>query len=467
MNPENEGNLAALLREALKGVTVTHSRFDPIHLSDYSQMVSRNRLIYEPNLRIYVSLYDIQIKDARIAEAILNLLRTELSQFIRNDKTFFASLSASTVIVSSADSESPIEIILKNLTRAAIVDGPDNAAREFYACIARGYLLFQNYYLLTGIKVEKEVRVLDGISLIPLPNSTADLPGYLPVIFDVSAEEFVSKTLLKIDVSVPLTLHEPTDGYILARGPEQRFRMSVHSVEVEDFYPQRFFQALTIVGEQPVQDAIMWRHFSDDRTFDLRRVTSFSFFSPSALRVTTTTNFSEAQIRQAIDLYHKIVGLSQNVLDYLEIPIDRWKKSKTQQGYVDKMIDLGIAFESFLLRGISQGVTFRFSLRGSLYLEEGMEERTRLNKELEAIYKYRSRAVHEGTLPDKVTVNGENVPMGQFIKRSQDLFKRCLLKVIESHQLPDWRTIELGGGAETDDRSSGLAESPPIGNSDG
>ena len=73
-----------------------------------------------------------------------------------------------------------------------------------------------------------------------------------------------------------------------------------------------------------------------------------------------------------------------------------------------------------------------------------MEERTRLNKELEAIYKYRSRAVHEGTLPDNVTVNGENVPMGQFIKRSQDLFKRCLLKVIESHQLPDWRTIELG-----------------------
>ena len=49
----------------------------------------------------------------------------------------------------------------------------------------------------------------------------------------------------------------------------------------------------------------------------------------------------------AIDLYHKIVGLPQEVLNQLEIPIDRWMKSKTQQGYVDKMIDLGIAFESF------------------------------------------------------------------------------------------------------------------------
>ena len=445
MNPENEGNLAALLREAMNSVTVTHSRFGTIQLSEYRQMVSRYRSRYEPTLRTYVKLFDLQIKDAKIAEAILTLLSNELELFIRNDKTFFASLSASTVIVADADGGSPIERILQNLTRAAIVDGPENAAREFYSSIARGYFLFQTYYLLTGIKVEEEVRVLDGISLIPLPNSTVDLPSHLPDIFDVSAGEFVSKTLLKVDVSVPLTLHKPADDYVPVWGSGQHFRTVVHSAEVEDFCPQRFFQALTIVGEQPIQDSIMWRHFSDDEIFDLRRVTGFSFFSPSALSITATTDFSEAQVRQAIDLYHKVVGLSQDVLDHLEIPIDRWKKSKTQQGYVDKMIDLGIAFESFLLRGISQEVTFRFSLRGSLYLEEGIEARRRLKRELQAIYDCRSRAVHEGTLPDKVTVNGENVPMGQFIDRSQNLFKRCLLKVIESHQLPDWSGV--GGGA--------------------
>ena len=447
MNPENEGNLAALLRETMNSVTVTHSRFGTIQLSEYRQMVSRYRSRYEPTLRTYVQLFDLQIQDAKTVEAILTLLSSELELFIRNDKTFFASLSASTVIVVDADGVSPIERILQNLTRAAIVDGPENAAGEFYSSIARGYFLFQTYYLLTGIKVEEEVRVLDGISLIPLPNSTVDLPSHLPDIFDVSAGEFVSKTLLKVDVSVPLTLHKPADDYIPLWGPGEHFRTVVHSAEVEDFYPQRFFQALTLVSEQLVQDAIVWRHFSDDSTFDLRRATGFSFFSPSALRITTTTNFSEAQVRQAIDLYHKIVGLSQDVLDHLNIPIDRWKQSKTQRGYVDKMIDLGIAFESFFLRGISQEVSFRFSLRGSLYLEEGIEARRRLKKELEEIYRCRSRAVHEGTLPDKVTVNGENVPMGQFIERSQDLFKRCLLKVIESHQLPDWSGVELGGGA--------------------
>ena len=376
------------------------------------------------------------------------MLSNELELFIHNDKTFLASLSASTVNVVNADGGSPIEIILQNLTRAAIVDGPENAAREFYSSIARGYFLFQTYYLLTGIKVEKEVRVIDGISLIPLPNSTVDLPSYLPDIFDVSAGEFVSKTLLKVDVSVPLTLHKSADDYIPLWGPGQHFRTLVHSAEVEDFYPQRFFQALTLVGEQLVQDAIVWRHFSDDSTFDLRRATGFSFFSPSALRITTTTNFSETQIRQAIDLYNKIVALSQDVLDHLNIPIDRWKQSKTQQGYVDKMIDLGIAFESFFLRGIKEELTFRFRLHASLYLAEGLEQRKRLMKEFRKIYQCRSEAVHEGTLPKRVTVDGQSIPIGQFIARAEELFKKSLLKVIESGRLPDWDSIELGAGTQ-------------------
>ena len=100
------------------------------------------------------------------------------------------------------------------------------------------------------------------------------------------------------------------------------------------------------------------------------------------------------------------------------------------QDHVDKMIDLGIAFESFFLGDNNREVTFRFSLRGALYLEQEIEARRRLIGELRDIYKYRSIAVHEGRLPDKEKVNGENVPMRQFIERSQDLLKRCLLKVI-------------------------------------
>ena len=91
-----------------------------------------------------------------------------------------------------------------------------------------------------------------------------------------------------------------------------------------------------------------------------------------------------------------------------------------------------------------------FRLRGSLYLGQTLEQRRQLVGEFREIYRCRSSAVHEGTLPDVVTVNGESAPIGKFINSSQNLFKRCLLKVIESGEWPDWTTVELGGGQEAE-----------------
>ena len=449
MNPENERSLAALLREALKSVTITHSRSGPIDPRHYRQMVRRYRSTYEPALQLQVYPYDVLIQDSAIAEAILNLLRNELKEFISGDKT----LSASFAIVGGAG-DSPIRDIMRNLAKAAIVEGPESAAKALYASIARGHMVFQHYYLLNGIKVEKEIHVLDGISLIHLPSSTAGLPAYLPPMLNVSSMDFLSKTLLKVDLSVSPILQNPADPYTPGSTPDERFHRRVHSTDVEDFCPETFFHALTLIGEHPVLDAIRWRHLSDDQILNLGMGIGSGYSYSLTPTAASSTYFSEAQVGQAVDLYHKIVGLPPEVLKQLKIPIDRWMKSKTQQGYVDKMIDLGIAFESFFLSGISQEVTFRFSLRGSLYLEEGIEERTGLKKKLEAIYRYRSRAVHEGTLPDNVTVNGENVCIGQFIERGQELFKKSLLKAIENGSLPDWSVIELGGGVGIANHSS-------------
>ena len=124
---------------------------------------------------------------------------------------------------------------------------------------------------------------------------------------------------------------------------------------------------------------------------------------------------------------------------FLQIPIDRWIKSKTYQGYVDKMIDLGIAMESFYLRGIRNELSFRFRLRAALHLGESAEDRKSRMKEFGQIYDFRSRAVHEGTLPKQVTVDGQSISMGRYIESTQVLFKESLIKVIESGTLPDWQ----------------------------
>ena len=164
----------------------------------------------------------------------------------------------------------------------------------------------------------------------------------------------------------------------------------------------------------------------------------------SSLADASATTFSEAQVDDAVEIYYKLVGLPSELEQSLQIPLDRWMKSKTRQGYVDKMIDLGIAMESFYLRGIRDELSFRFRLRAALHLGESSEERKRLKKEFREIYEYRSRAVHEGTLPDQVNVNGQSLRMRQYIERSQELFKGSLMKVINSGVLPDWESIELG-----------------------
>ena len=83
-----------------------------------------------------------------------------------------------------------------------------------------------------------------------------------------------------------------------------------------------------------------------------------------------------------------------------------------------------------------------------MYLAEGLEQRKRLMKEFRRFTNAAPEAVHEGTLPKRVTVDGQSIPIGQFIARAEELFKKSLLKVIESGRLPDWDSIELGAGTQ-------------------
>ena len=439
MIPESERALATLLREALKSVSITRGASEKIPLTTYRQSVFRYRNAHDPNLRMYIFVHDIQIGDPGVREAILGLIRVELDQFIHEDRTYAATFA----IFGGMGNGSSVEDILKNLAKAAIVQGPDAAAKAFFDELASGYLPYREYFLLTGIKVEEEVEVCDGVSLVPLPNNTQHLPGFLSDLIGIDPADFISKTVLRVDLSVYPLLHKPESEYTIQSGPDEHFTSAVRSADHPDFDPSKFFLALTLVGEHPVLAAIRWTYLNDERVFDLR-IGPGSGHSTSLIRASSAV-VTVPQIRHALDLYGKITALPQDVYKQLQIPIDRWIKSNTHQGQVDKMIDLGIAFESFYLSGISQELTFRFSLRGCLYLEEGTEARRQLKREFEEIYRCRSRAVHDGMLLSNVNVNGQRIPIGQFIERSQDLFKKSLLKAIESRRLPDWSLIELGG----------------------
>lgn len=154
-------------------------------------------------------------------------------------------------------------------------------------------------------------------------------------------------------------------------------------------------------------------------------------------------------------LYKRLGNLGSDVRWKLHIPINRWIKSHAEQNAmfdrvidpeirpedipgspttltVDKMIDLGIAFESLYVPSSSSNKSRDLRNRASEYLAESEDCQKRLKAILKEIYSWRSRAVHNGTLSAKdVKIGEESFTPSEFIEQAQDLCRRSILKIIE------------------------------------
>ena len=113
----------------------------------------------------------------------------------------------------------------------------------------------------------------------------------------------------------------------------------------------------------------------------------------------------------------------------LRIPIDRWVMSKTNRSPVDKMIDLGIALEALYVTS-KEDIGKKLRHRASWYLGENPADQQELETEFEAIYNYRSRAVHEGKFDKEVEIQGQRMPISEFIESVQDRCRRSILEII-------------------------------------
>ena len=98
----------------------------------------------------------------------------------------------------------------------------------------------------------------------------------------------------------------------------------------------------------------------------------------------TPTEVKEADIEKAKYLYERLVDLDSNDREKLQIPIDRWVGSKTNRSWIDKIIDLGIAFEAlYAPDGGSGEIRFRFAVRAAWYLGKDKEDRKRASKKVQ------------------------------------------------------------------------------------
>ena len=435
-----------------------------INVDEYISMLQQDWTSHSTDLLSPLICYKLHIVNGSIKSKLLEFIRKEFSEFICEDQI----QSASHFIQRGGTTfGSPLDHLLRQLLRIAIMLGEKKAVSDFDRCTKNPSGPFQYIALLEGIEVEKEIQLFESTRIVPIPASTPALPHYLPPDYYVKSIDLLKKTLLVIDASIspifcaPLPPPPPgTDNWSYA---ENEFQVEIagenfSNVNVDntygmiefyvyDFY-DKFCQALSLTCNSAVQTTVQWRFLEKHELFNLDplKVSVYSR-SPYVNPIRASAVTGEAQIGEAKRLYRKMITLDANVAGRLQIPIDRWMKSKTSQAPEDKIIDLGIALEALYLsdRDGNSELSFQLRLRAAWHLGRDEAHRKELMKDFSKIYEWRSKVVHTGRLPKKT----KKTPFTQqeikeFTEKAQDLCRDSIMKILEDGKFPVWNDLILG-----------------------
>ena len=466
MNEERKQELTQLLHEAMEYLEIqpryTHPPLRSIDTDQYKWYLQKSWTSYSPNSERFVNHFKLEI-DMDTKTKLLDLINTELDPFIHEGKIstgYFYLLCVRT------DRERfELNELLEKLLNIAIFGGVETAVSAFEKCVSKdASASFESITLLEGITLETEIQVFDGIRLVPIPASS-NLPRCLGSLPHVSESDFHWRTMLVIDYSISPIFQKPSLA-ATAEDKNYTFFMEKPPMEVKGFqikakgvkfpeytstastvFHQKFCQALSLACNSGVKPSRSWKFVAKD---ELLNINSEKLWSQSPGPFGDRIKVSEGEINKAKCLYETLVDSTSNtptnIAEKLKIPIDRWIKSKINKDPVDKMIDLGTAFESLFLPSDSvDQLAFQFRLRASWHLGKGKAHREELMDEFNAIYILRSKAVHNGELPPKIRIRkGESVATSKFIPRAQNLCLDSIKKILEDGKYPDWKSLVLG-----------------------
>ena len=493
MTEKRKQELRVLLEEAVENLEIRYIHLhggEPIPVDVYRRYLQERWTYYGVDLLSFSRFpfsasFTLDIEDIAIKGKLLAFTKGELALFLDEDVIRDTILAASYVIAS--DPTNGLCLYLQRLTRLylsriierlleiTLIRGAETAVSVFDKCCypegAHGF--YQNVALIEGIKLEREIQVFKGVRLVPLPSSeiSEELTRYLPNLpsnafsggFIDSTGSFFGKTLLVIDFLGFSILHKPAPDPAFPRGlPVDKlpFQVEVQELKFPNFnavssFKELFCQALFLACNSLVQIVNGGLFLAEDKSFTPHHKTitmrgDFNLLGSSA-------EVGEAKIEEAKCLYHILVELHSTVRENklsssekekLRIAIDRWIQSKTPRNPIDKIIDLGIAFEALYLSDVKDELTFRLGVRAAWYLGKDEEHRKELLTKFGDIYRCRSNAVHNGRLDETVRFGGEHIPVSEFIERAQNLCRKSIKKILKDGEFPDWNSLILGGEDE-------------------
>ena len=441
MNEISADSIAALLGRAIGTTQVMDVRnsaaLSAVDMNAYRSLLRSMRESYAPTTTTYVRLLKPVIQDAEVKGKLEHVIRAHLHEFIHDGRI----QSAVFAINGGATNGFGIDDLLQHWIDIAIVRGPEYAAQAFLAGVEAPNVRYHKITLIRGLRTDREITVTDGIRLIPLPDTAAAFPHYLPELdgpMGPRPEDLLNHTILVVDASVSPVFINPAE--MVGNGKEisvtnRGFKYEDVSGEPLGFDTRQFCDALSLIAGWAIQSAMWWSHLYDDHICKVRTSYGGFGYAPTVLgHHFPDSGYGDTEyiVHEALSLYRARKGLAAGTAARLTVPIDRWVRSHTDRSIVDKFIDLGIALESLYLNGGNTAeLRFRLALHAAWHLGASGPERSQLMREFRAIYDLRSRAVHTGSVDDTQTTR-------ETLAGAQECCRRAIIKFITDGEFPDW-----------------------------
>ena len=469
MTEERKQELRQLLEEAMQSVIIeAPERYKPISVEKYREDAKAFRESYRPDLSSVLFFYRPSIQDEEVKSKLFNFIKEELADYILQNESAnppwnYSICPANLAIHGTNILPCPLDSLLEKLLEISIASGTDRAILALDKCARETSGTFQEIVLLQGPRLHprlesetegrREIHISDGIRLVLFPLNDSEFPPYLfdwsfnHVVKSAGRSVFRQKTVLIIDHTIsPLFCKSPTEN-------ENQFEIKTKSAEFPNFDVEKFCQAFSLVSNYPVEPVHRWSYIDQDELFNLPKslpIIVYNLFTPKALSWITLVD--ETHIEKIKNRYKELTNLPSDVAKKLQIPIDRWIKSKAGDTPEDKIIDLCIALESLYLRGIKDELNFRLGVRAAWFLGEDKNDRKRLLEVFKKIYDCRSTIVHgEGLTKRTVILNEETTPVSELITEAQDLCQKSIVKILKKYsedgKYPDddyWKDLILG-----------------------
>ena len=469
MTEKRKKELRQLLNEAMENIVIDSPEgYEPISIDTYKKHLQSLRKQYRPGLNSHIRSYSLDIQNEDIKSKLLDFIKVELTDFINEELNVIQPASYGIGDVGTTSGQ-PFQWLLTKLLQIAIASGVQKAIVAFEKSTTETKGSFKRITLLQGLGTHPEdseklteIQICEGVRLVFLPANPEKLPPYLfdhgfsSLFFQSHPGIFMRKAIIVIDCEVSPLFIKPefrdrtlnSDGSYTIEAIPHTFQITIKSTEFPEFDVDQFCRAISLTRNFACVSILDWGYIDPDELFSVKG----HGMVPTAKCVLPNDpisfdTISEAQISTIKRLYEALVNLDPDTREKLQIAIDRWIKSKAGDNPVDKMIDLGIAFEAIYLSDISETteLSFRLRLRAAWYLGKKARHRNELMKDFSQIYEWRSKVVHTGKLPNKT----KKTPFTQqeieeFVKKAQDLCQKSIMKILEEQEFPNWSSLILG-----------------------